>query len=172
MPVPLVQQVGPDDADTLALVGAATFLETFADTLPGADIVAHCNTQHSAKAYRQYMADGSAAWVATMPETFGPVGYSLVTAPDLPVPLAAGDLELKRIYLLSRFHGDGTGWALLKASIDYARLAGAPRLLLGVYQHNEQAIGFYRRAGFEQIGTRRFQVGQNQYDDGVFALTF
>ncbi len=36
------------DAETLALVGAATFLQTFAGVLDGAAVVAHCAAAHSA----------------------------------------------------------------------------------------------------------------------------
>lgn len=40
-----------DDADTLALIGAATFLETFAGVLDGAAIVAHCGVAHASGYY-------------------------------------------------------------------------------------------------------------------------
>lgn len=86
------------------------------------------------------------------------------------MPTAPGDIELKRIYLLSRWHGTGAGRALMQAAIAHARACGAPNLLLGVYQGNDRAVAFYRRAGFETVGTRRFQVGEGVYDDLVMAL--
>ncbi|MEL6211853.1 MAG: GNAT family N-acetyltransferase, partial [Pseudomonadota bacterium] len=52
-----------------------------------------------------------------------------------------------------------------------ARDRGADRLWLGTYQHNAQALGFYRAMGFETAGTRTFQVGDGVYDDFVLALT-
>jgi ribosomal protein S18 acetylase RimI-like enzyme len=45
----------------------------------------------------------------------------------------------------------------------------AERLLLGVYAGNTRAIRFYQKQGFEQIGDRRFQVGDRFYDDIVLA---
>ena len=80
------------------------------------------------------------------------------------------DLELKRIYLLSRFHGAGAGRALMEAAIVEARLRGARRLLLGVYAGNGRAIAFYLKQGFSRISERRFQVGRNAYEDIIFAL--
>ena len=37
-----IRECGPADAQALALVGQATFLQSYADDLPGADILAHC----------------------------------------------------------------------------------------------------------------------------------
>ena len=44
------------DAEALALVGAATFLEAFTWMLPGSDIIAHAARHHTAAAYRAYFA--------------------------------------------------------------------------------------------------------------------
>jgi hypothetical protein len=45
------------DAERLALIGAATFLETFAGVLDGGAIVGHCARHHTAEAYAHYLAD-------------------------------------------------------------------------------------------------------------------
>jgi ribosomal protein S18 acetylase RimI-like enzyme len=80
-----------------------------------------------------------------------------------------GDVELKRIYVFSRFHGTGLGRLLMLAALHDARVRAAPRLLLGTYSENHRAIGFYRKHGFEQIGTRKFLVGDQLFDDVVLA---
>ncbi len=157
------------DAGALALVGAATFLDSYAEILPGADILAHCASQHSTALYAAWLARADhAVWLA---EAAGgaPVGYVTLNPPDLPVEPGPGDVEIKRIYLLRRYHGAGLGAALLAAAQAGAAARGFERLLLGVYSQNAQAIAFYRRQGFEQVGVRRFQVGANLYDDLVLA---
>jgi diamine N-acetyltransferase len=158
------------DAEALALVGQASFLETYADVLPGPDILAHCERQHARERYAAWLAHADyRLWLAQAPGG-APVGYALVGPSDLPVETGAGDLELKRIYLLSRFHGAGAGARLLQAAVDQARSAGATRLWLGVFSRNTRAIAFYARQGFVQAGVRKFQVGANTYDDLVLAL--
>ena len=159
----------PADADALALVGAATFLETFAGILDGAAILAHCAGVHTAERYAAYLHGGARAWLATAEQGGAPIGYALMTVPDLPGGDAATDLELKRIYGLSRFHGSGLGQALMEAAVAAAAGAGAVRLLLGVYRGNARALGFYRKHGFEVIGERQFRVGARDYDDWVLA---
>ena len=155
------------DADRLALVGSATFLETFAGTLAGDGVVAHCTSAHAPAAYAGYLAGGAAAWLAELDAA--PVGYALLAAPDLPVPVGEGDIELKRIYLLARFHGGGAGGALMDAAVAEAVARGGRRLLLGVFAGNDRAIGFYAHHGFAQVGTRRFTVGGHDYDDAILA---
>ena len=164
-----VRRAGPEDADALALVGAASFLDGFADILPGADIVAHCAARNSPQAYRTWLAAGPALWLGET-ATGAPVGYAGLSQPDLP-QARAGDVELKRIYALSRFHGSGLGRALMETAVGEARALGAQRLLLGVYPGNHRAIAFYRRTGFAVIGARAFTVGATTIpDDLVFAL--
>ena len=158
------------DAAALALVGQATFLESYATDLPGADIVAHCAVEHSAARYAAWLdVPTYRLWLAEVAETGVVVGYAVLSLPDLPVPLTPSDLELKRIYLLSRFQGGGIGARLMAAAVAGARAAGAGRLLLGVYGGNAAAMAFYARQGFAVAGERKFQVGANTYDDLVLA---
>jgi len=161
-----IREAGADDAAALALIGAATFLETFAGILDGAAIIGHCAAQHSETAYRSALASGARAWLAEACPGGAPVGFALVGAPGL-AAAQDGDIELKRIYALSRFHGTGLGAALMARAVEAA--AGHRRLLLGVYARNHRALAFYRKQGFADIGTRQFDVGGKLYDDLVLA---
>jgi ribosomal protein S18 acetylase RimI-like enzyme len=161
-----IREAGADDASALALIGAATFLETFAGILDGDAIVGHCAAQHVEAAYIAYLAAGARAWIAEAQPGGAPIGFALVGKPDL-AAAREGDIELKRIYLLSRYHGTGLGAALMKQALEAAN--GHRRLLLGVYAGNERALAFYRKQGFADLGTRQFNVGGKLYDDLVLA---
>lgn len=164
-----IRSCDEDDVAALALVGGATFLETFAGVIDGRALVAHCTTAHSADTYRHYLEEGGKGWLAEASKGGAPIGYALLTPPgDIP-GAEPGDLELKRIYALSRFHGTGLGAALMQKAHEAAR-DGARRLLLGVYANNARALAFYRKQGFTDIGERRFNVGGRVYDDRVLAL--
>ena len=159
------------DEKRLALVGAASFLEAFAGVLPGDDILLHCARKHSAGAYAKWLGKPDVGvWIAEAEPGAAPIGYALLDAPDLPVPLRADDIEVKRVYLLHRFQGGGFGFALMQAGLDWARERGKRRVLLGVYNGNTTAISFYRRLGFRPIGERKFKVGRSWHDDLVMAL--
>jgi GNAT superfamily N-acetyltransferase len=165
-----IRACGPGDAARLALVAQASFLEAYVDVLPVADVLDHCRHEHGEAAYAAWLAKPDyRLWIAEVAQTEVPVGYAMLSPPDLPVPTDAYDVELKRIYLLHRFHGSGVGARLMAAALEAARAGGFRRLLLGVYGENAKAMSFYGRQGFTRAGVRKFQVGANLYDDLVLA---
>jgi ribosomal protein S18 acetylase RimI-like enzyme len=168
------------DAPALALVGAATFLEAFTWMLPGADIIAHCAKHHIAAAYERYLEDPTTRITLATVTGGAPVGYTMLCTPELPTfDVLPADIELKRIYLFSRFRtalvanapGLRPAQALLDAAVADARALGRNRLLLGTHANNTRAIAFYRRNDFIEAGTRTFQVGTQLCSDLIFAKT-
>ncbi len=157
-----------EDAGKLALIGGASFLETFANDHPGDATVAFVSTYHSEAAWSATLADPDAAvWIVE--EAAGcPVGYAVLAAPSLP-GTSPDDAELKRIYLLSKWHGSGTGRALFDAAESEARKRGAARLVLSVYTRNVRAIAFYEKRGFETIGEAVFAEFPVEFADKVMA---
>lgn len=160
----VVREARADDVGRLSLVANATFLETFAGMICGDALVAHCERAHDPAFLRDLLTAGARAWLAEFDNA--PIGYALLTDPELEAA-RQGDIELKKIYLLSRFHGSGIARRLFDAAL--AAAAGHNRLLLGVKNDNHRAIAFYAKQGFEQIATRRFDVGGTLYDDVVLA---
>ncbi|KQN93512.1 acetyltransferase [Sphingomonas sp. Leaf231] len=164
-----LRRAGSADAAALSLVAGATFLEAFAGILYGADIVAHVARNNSPAAFDRYLAEGAIATLAEAGEGSAPLGYTLLTAPDLPVAPQTGDVELKRIYALFPTYGTGLGPELMARAIVDARAAGHRRMLLGVYGRNRRAQRFYEKQGFSVAGTRRFLVGTTRHDDLIYA---
>src|SRR3546814_14723000 len=78
-----IREAGESDAPALALIGAATFLETFAGIIDGAAILGHCAAQHSAAPYRDHLAARARAWHAEALPGGAPLGFALMTKPDL-----------------------------------------------------------------------------------------
>ena len=157
------------DAPALEHVGRATFLEAFAEEVQGADLLLHLERQYGRDLQARWLAqDGWAAWLAET-EKGSPVGFLLLCPPDLPIATSAQDCEIKRIYLLSRYHGGGAAKAMMDTAIAHARAQGKSRLLLGVNIENHRALGFYRKMGFETVGTRHFTVGSEVHDDYIMA---
>jgi GNAT superfamily N-acetyltransferase len=186
-----LRRATPADAPALALVGAATFLEAFTWMLPGPDIVAHAARHHTIPAYQHYFEhpDTRITLAVTGPalgfpdQPGAPVGYAMLCTPELPtLHVLPTDIELKRIYLFSRFRSaavlapDGSpipnlrpAQALMDAAVADARALHRTRLLLGTHAGNLRAIAFYRRNGFTEAGTRTFQVGTQTCSDLIFA---
>ena len=166
-----LRQATVDDAPTLAIVGAGTLLESFAGLVDGQALLLHCARNHTVTSYLEYFnKPETAVWLAVVEPGDAPVGYVMLTTPDLPLAdITPDDIEVKRIYLFARFQGSGGGKLLLDQAVTAAREQGKTRLLLGVNAENNLALSFYYRNGFEKVGVRKFQVGEVLCDDFILA---
>lgn len=89
-----------------------------------------------------------------------------------PVPevvKGAKPLEIARFYVDSPWHGRGVAWEMMAEVVREAQQAGADTLWLGVWERNERAKAFYRRCGFEDLGSHVFMVGRDAQTDRLFA---
>lgn len=97
-------------------------------------------------------------------------GYAVLH--DLAAPACvqgAAPIKLWRLYLAQAHTGQGLGRRLLHAAETAARERGARTLWLTVYDRNERAVRFYRRHGFQPVGTSEFLFGGEVYADPVYA---
>jgi GNAT superfamily N-acetyltransferase len=86
-----------------------------------------------------------------------------------PVVTGSAPLEVLRFYVDRPWHGQGVAQTLMAATLEAARAAGARTLWLGVWGQNPRAIAFYRKSGFEEVGTQTFVLGTDRQSDFVFA---
>lgn len=165
-----MRRATPDDAGKLALLGGATFLAAFAHDHPGDALVAHVAQYHAADWYAATLADpASAIWIVET-ELGAPIGYAVMTPPDVNHPTDETDLELKRIYVLHGWQTGGWGAKLLDAVEAEAKARGAERLLLCVYTANVRAQRFYARQGFADTGSMQtFFVGDVPFEDMIWS---
>jgi diamine N-acetyltransferase len=156
------------DAAKLSLIGGASFLETFAHDHPGDALVDFVRDYHSIAAWDRVLADRETAiWIVE--ESAGaPIGYAVLAPAQLPGTMP-GDAELKRIYLLSKWHGTGIAQEMFDAAEAEARSRGARRLVLSVYMRNARAIRFYEKRGFVTIGRATFAEFPVAFSDNVMA---
>jgi ribosomal protein S18 acetylase RimI-like enzyme len=165
-----IRQAKSGDEYALSLLGATTFLETYAELLPGPDLVQFTQTKHSLEHYAAWLADPAiTVWLAESP-TKCPVGYLVLTPATLPIGAPdPRDLEIQRIYVMARNHRTGLGHRLMNLALSRAASSEANRVVLGVHNDNVRALAFYRRQGFDVIDGRKFQVGETLCCDSVLA---
>ena len=60
--------------------------------------------------------------------------------------------ELKRLWLLFEYHGQGLGYRLMQELLSFARKQGYSRIRLETdREHQNRAFNFYKRIGFNEI---------------------
>lgn len=80
-------------------------------------------------------------------------------------------LEIERIYILNKFQKHGIGKYLLNKTIDIAIARSKKNIWLGVWERNENAISFYKKMGFVQVGSHSFFMGNEEQIDLIMTKT-
>jgi putative acetyltransferase len=68
--------------------------------------------------------------------------------------------ELKRLWLLETYHGQGIGYQIVSKLLDFCRQRGYRFLRLQTSHEQERALHFYRRMGFYEIPAYNDEVDE------------
>ena len=79
-------------------------------------------------------------------------------------------LKLARLYVDRAQIGTGVGAALMGRCLELARAGGHDVIWLTAYDQNAQALGFYERWGFTEVGEMYFAFGSERPRNVVLAL--
>jgi len=168
---PVIRRATLQDAEALSRIGRESFVETFGHLYPAEDLAEFLGQAYGLERARKDLADpAKASWIV---EAEGEVvGYALSGPSELPHPdVAAGDGELKRLYVLKALQGGGTGSRLFAQALDWLEARGAKRIWIGVWSQNHGAQRLYSRAGFKKVGEYEFPVGRVRDREFILART-
>lgn len=99
-------------------------------------------------------------------------GYLKVNAEEAQTePMGYESLEIERIYIRNDFQGKGLGKYLINKAIEIAISRNKKNIWLGVWEKNENAIGFYKKIGFVQTGEHSFNMGDEEQIDIIMTKT-
>jgi ribosomal protein S18 acetylase RimI-like enzyme len=158
------------DAPSLAVLAERTFRDAFSARNSPEDMDIHCARHFSPDIQAREIGNhGIVTMLAVENGRF--VGFSQLTLAK-PQAHVAGErpAELNRIYVVPERQGTGVAQALMQQAIADARAAGADCLWLGVWEHNPKAMAFYRKFGFEFVGSHPFMLGNDRQRDLVMSL--
>lgn len=160
MTAPTIRRAVADDAEALSRIGAETFRETFAHLYPPEDLQQFLDAAYDLDKTRRDLADpDKALWIVEQDGEV--VGHALAGPCDLPHPeVTEACGELKRIYVLKKLQGSGTGTRLMHEVLGWLEKDGPRRLWIGVWSENFGAQKLYERHGFSKVGEYEFPVGR------------
>ncbi len=94
------------------------------------------------------------------------IGYAMLRDGKSPIPVnGPRPVELVRINVEREAIGKGYGLALMNACLVTAEGNGNRTIWLGVWERNEQAIGFFEKWGFAKVGVKEFVLGSDLQTD-------
>lgn len=76
-------------------------------------------------------------------------------------------LEIERIYIRVDYKRQGLGTILLNNAFKIAEKNFRTSVWLGVWEHNQPALAFYKKKGFEKIGAHSFFMGDDEQTDFI-----
>lgn len=128
-------------------VCAAGWRDAYDDLLPADFIEANVQTFYEVDRLRREICDPGVDGAWLLAERAGePVGAGRGTVPE------RGYCEVFNLYVHPDAQGDGVGTALLNTITERQATAGGCLQLVATYEAHD-ALGFYRRRGFERLGT-------------------
>lgn len=160
-----IRSAGPDDRELIADMSRQTFYETFAAHNSKEDMDKFMKEQFSADLLMQEVgAEGNIFLLAYDGDE--PAGYVRLRENNNPPELEnANAIEIARIYATASSIGKGVGKALMQACISTGLAKKKEVLWLGVWEHNQRAIDFYTKWGFEKFATHLFLLGDDPQTD-------
>lgn len=149
------------DLSTLHDISVETFTATFgADNTPE-NLAAYLEHDLSAEQLRRELADSTARFFFI--EQDGQLaGYGKLLYHD-------ADLEIQRVYVRQAFQHQGLGRKFLEFAEQEAHNHRLPQIILGVWEHNDNARAFYRFMGYHRYGEHTFDLGADHQTDFLLA---
>lgn len=161
------------DAATLAVLGAQVFVDTYAPAGVRASLAAEVLAQHAPAVVAARLADPSVQFVVA--ERGGHLlGFAEARRPAPPPLAAAGPgpaTEIVRLYVQRPQQRRGLGRRLLQAALDEAARRGDALAWLTAWEGNGQALAFYARLGWRDIGAVDYAFGDECYGNRVLVHT-
>ncbi len=160
-----------EDAQTLAALGAETFVATFGHLYGEKDLNAFLAKNHTAGVYEALLRDPDyGLWISETPQGEA-IGYAVAGPCSLPVPdLPVKSGELARLYLKKGVQGGGIGARLLEPALEFLR-DRFDHVYLSVYAENAVAQRLYQRFGFVKIHDYFYMVGDHADPEWIMELT-
>ena len=160
-----IRQARFEDARSLVELAARIYYETFAEFNTPENMQAYLSSSFTLAQFQSELRDPRAAfYLAQAEKEFA--GYAKLQAGKPPECVTgANPIELVRLYVDRRWQGQGLARALLDRCLIDAKHQGYKTIYLGVWEHNERAIAFYRKWNFVRVGDHIFQMGDDPQTD-------
>lgn len=153
-----------DDAPQLAALLSRVFTDTYGSAIPPALLAAYLDRAFAPQQVAAELCSSKILHFVTVRDDEivalcklapgNPTGHQL----QQPV-------ELARLYVDSRLHGQGIAGALLQRTLGEARSRGYTTIWLCVWEQNARALAFYSKHGFRQFGRMPVFVDTIRFDD-------
>ncbi|MEH7547441.1 MULTISPECIES: GNAT family N-acetyltransferase [Bacillaceae] len=166
-----IKQCNLEDLRKLQEISYETFNETFKDQNSPEAMNAYLERAFNLKQLEKELSNISSVFFFVYFNN-EVAGYLKVNTNDAQSEeMGEESLEIERIYIKNKFQKYGLGKYLLNKAMEIAMERNKKKVWLGVWEKNENAIGFYKKMGFVQTGAHSFYMGDEEQIDFIMTKT-
>ncbi|AKP76605.1 MULTISPECIES: GNAT family N-acetyltransferase [Priestia] len=160
-----------EDVYDLQDVSYKTFYETFKDQNSQENMTAYLEKAFTIEQLEKELSNTSSQFFF-MYVNHEIAGYLKVNMNDAQSEeMGEEALEIERIYIGNSFQKQGLGKHLFNKAVEIATTFNKKKIWLGVWEKNKNAIAFYKKQGFVQIGSHSFYMGDEEQIDLIMVKT-
>jgi diamine N-acetyltransferase len=162
---PSIRTATAADAEMLTELARRTFYDAFATMNSPENIESYMSQNFTLQKFSDQLADPRVIFLIAEIAA-APVAFAKLYNGDVPDCVNdPSSVEIERFYVDQQFHGRGVAQPLMQACFDLAKELGRGTVFLGVWEHNHRAVAFYRKCGFDVVGSHVFQMGDEAQND-------
>src|SRR4030095_2093406 len=161
----------PSDAAVISSIGRQSFRDAFAHLFDDKEVLQEYldYTYAVDKIAKSIRKENNVFFLAFVENV--PVGFAKVKRHSLNEQIdSIAQMELQKLYVLTYYHGSGTGAALMERVLDLANEIKPDFLWLDTHMTNAKAIRFYEKKGFAIVGKHHFVIGEQTFDYYLMSL--
>ena len=160
-----IKKVAEEDLSLIKDISIKTFTETFSKDNTPEDTNKYIETNFTdEKMLSEIKTSGSQFFIAFLDKK--PVAYLKINIGEAQTEKQGNDsMEIQRIYVLSEMKGKRIGSLLMEKAEEEAKKLNIKRIWLGVWEHNDAAIGFYKKKGYKRFSEHVFMFGNDPQTD-------
>lgn len=160
-----VRKISADEVGCLQSISVRTFEETFAEDNSAEDMAQYLQEKLSIEKLSQELANPQSEFYLAESQS-DVIGYLKLNIGAAQTESQPGNsVEIERIYVAKEYLGMKVGRLLLAKALERAADTHADYIWLGVWEHNDRAISFYKKNGFEVFGQHQFALGTDIQTD-------
>jgi ribosomal protein S18 acetylase RimI-like enzyme len=161
----LIRKVILSEVEILQQLTIKTFLEAYSETNNAISMKAYIEAKFSLENLSRELKQTNSEFyfIEHKSEKMGFLKLNIGSSQTEPMP--ENTLEIERIYVIEKHQGKKIGKSLLEFSIQYAKMKSVDFIWLGVWEHNQKAIEFYKRNQFEVFSSHTFILGEEHQID-------
>ena len=152
----IIHKVGEESISLIQELTMQVWPQTYAAVLSEEQIGYMLNKMYSHEALIEQMQSGHQFIIAYYNQQ--PVGFASYGSTDL-----TDEYKLHKLYVITTIQKTGAGKGLLWYVMDEVKKLNGHHLMLQVNRHNENAISFYQKMGFQFEMEADFEIGNGFY---------